>query len=135
MTASCTSLQILTAAQPLAVSLQRVQPAASDQACPGNEVVFTCIVTSPRSAQIHPFLIWVRPLKPNPLEVIYHMGTQHSAALGDIATTAVFKNDYYTIISNATIKSASLLHSNRSISCYTPSLVAYLTEHIKVAGK
>ena len=63
------------------------------------------------------------------------MGIQHSAPLGDIATTAVFENDYYTIISNATIKSALLLHSNRSISCYTPPLVAYLAEHIKVAGK
>ena len=129
------SVKFLAAAQTLTISLQRVQPAASDQACPGNEVVFTCIVTSPHFAQIHPFLIWVRPLKPKPLKVIYHMGTQHSAPLGDIATTAVFKNDYYTIISNATIKPALLLHSNTSISCYTPSLAAYFTEHIKIAGK
>lgn len=123
---------ILTAAA--TTTLQFIQPAFGP-ACPGEGVILTCTVTSAQLPDtIAPTLTWTwRQLETGYSRVSYRDGAPLTAPLGDFTTTAVFSNNNYMIVSNATLRGALLAHNQKTVGCYSPPGLER-TKNVTVAG-
>ena len=113
------------------VQLEVIQP-STGSVCPGQEAILTCTVARTSVGIIN--LIWRQDEALSSVRYDSISPQSEPQRLGDFNTTAAFINNS-VIISNATLKSAALSNSNRTISCESPPQDNVQTAIIMVAGQ
>lgn len=113
------------------LSLEKITP-VSQLACPGDTVIFKCVLISV-SSNPSPSLIWSERTAGNH-EVIYNSetNTSNTNSTGNFSTSAFVSQ--YLIVSNATLNGALLsYHIKLSITCRS-TFTAPITVLIMTAG-